>query len=66
MEKLQVCKGLQHDLDFSGFQNATPLEMGNVISGGVNFVLDSKKSVLKDLFLKEALLYGRHNFPVLA
>ncbi len=56
VEKLQVCKDLLHGFDFSGFQNATPLEMAKLISGGVNFVLDPKKPDLKDLFLKEALL----------
>ena len=56
MEKLQVCKDLLHGFDFSSFQNATPLEMAKLISGGVNFVLDPKKPDLKDLFLKEALL----------
>ena len=56
VEKLQVCKDLLHGYDFSGFQNATPLVMAKLISGGVNFVLDPKKPDLKDLFLKEALL----------
>jgi type I restriction enzyme R subunit len=56
VEKLQVCKDLLHGYDFSGFQNATPLAMAKLISGGVNFVLDPKKPELKDLFLKEALL----------
>lgn len=56
VEKLQVCKDLLHGFDFSGFQDASPLEMARLIAGGVNFVLDPKKSELKDLFLKEALL----------
>ena len=56
VEKLQVCKDLLHGYDFSGFQNATPLEMAKLISGGVNFVLDPRNPDLKDLFLKEALL----------
>ena len=56
VEKLQVCKDLLHGYDFSGFQNATPLAMAKLISGGVNFVLDPKKPDLKDLFLKEVLL----------
>ncbi|MBO5324571.1 MAG: type I restriction endonuclease subunit R [Oscillospiraceae bacterium] len=56
VEKLQVCKDLLHGFDFSGFQNATPLKMAQLIAGGVNFVLDPKNPDLKDLFLKEALL----------
>lgn len=55
-EKLQVCKDLLHGFDFSGFQDASPLDMAKLISGGVNFVLDPRKPKLKDLFLKEALL----------
>ena len=56
VEKLQVCKDLLHGFDFSGFQDASPLDMAKLISGGVNFVLDPRKPKLKDLFLKEALL----------
>lgn len=56
VEKLQVCKDLLHGFDFSGFQNATPLKMAQLIAGGANFVLDPRNPDLKDLFLKEALL----------
>lgn len=55
-EKLQVCKDLLHGFDFSGFFDGSPLTMAKVITGGVNFVLDSGKPDRKDLFLKEALL----------
>lgn len=53
-EKLQVCKDLMYGFDFSGFVAGTPLVMANLITGGINFILDSADK--KDLFLKEALL----------
>ena len=55
-EKLQVCKDLMHGFDFSAFFNGTSLQMAQTISGGVNFVLDTKAKDRKELFLKEALL----------
>lgn len=55
-EKLQVCKDLLHGFDFSGFADASPLEMAKLVTGGVNFVLDAKNPERKDLFLKEAML----------
>lgn len=56
IEKLQVCKDLLYGFDYSGFMSGTPLEMAKCISGGANFVLDVKRSELKEQFLKEALL----------
>ena len=56
VEKLQVCKDLLYGFDYSGFMSGTPLEMAKCISGGANFVLDAKKSTLKEQYLKEALL----------
>lgn len=55
-EKLQVCKDLLHGFDFSGFAGGTPLVMARLITGGVDFVLDSRNPKRKELFLKEALL----------
>lgn len=56
VEKLQVCKDLLHGFDFSGFQGGTPLEMARLIAGGANYIMDPKKTDLKELFLKEAFL----------
>ncbi|MCR5457623.1 MAG: type I restriction endonuclease subunit R [Clostridiales bacterium] len=56
MEKLQVCKDLMFGFDFSGFISGTPLEMAKAISGGANFVLDAKRPMLKEQYLREALL----------
>ena len=55
-EKLQVCKDLLHDFDFSNFVDGSPLVKAKLITGGVNFVLDAKVPERKDLFLKEAML----------
>lgn len=55
-EKLQVCKDLLHGFDFSGFIGGSPLVMAKLVTGGVNFVLDTKAPKRKDLFLREAML----------
>ena len=55
-EKLQVCKDLMYRFDYSEFFKESSLAMAKTITGGANFVLDSKNPERKDLFLKEALL----------
>ena len=55
-EKLQVCRDLMHGFDYSIFFTGTSLQMAQIISGGVNFVLDAKVPERKELFQKEALL----------
>lgn len=55
-EKLQVCRDLMHGFDYSIFFTGTSLQMAQIISGGVNFVLDAKVPKRKELFQKEALL----------
>lgn len=55
-EKLQVCHDLMHGFDYNVFFDGTALQRAQVISGGVNFVLDVGASKRKELFLKEALL----------
>lgn len=55
-EKLQVCKDLMYGFDYSEFFGDSSLAMAKTITGGANFVLDSKNPERKDLFLKEALL----------
>lgn len=56
LEKLQVCHDLMHGFDYNVFFDGTALQRAQVISGGVNFVLDVGASKRKELFLKEALL----------
>ena len=55
-EKLQVCHDLMHGFDYNVFFDGTALQRAQVISGGVNFVLDVGAPKRKELFLKEALL----------
>ena len=55
-EKLDVCRGLFHHYDYSGFANGTPLVMAQLISGGANFVLDPSDKDRKELFLKESMM----------
>ena len=55
-EKLDVCRGLFHHYDYSGFANGTPLVMAQLISGGANFVLDPADKDRKELFLKESMM----------
>ena len=55
-EKLQVCRDLMYGFDYSIFFTGTSLQMAQIISGGVNFVLDAKVPKRKELFQKEALL----------
>ena len=55
-EKLQVCKDLMYGFDYSDFFKESSLVLAKTITGGANFVLDSKNPERKDLFLKEALL----------
>lgn len=55
-EKLQVCRDLFHGFDYSRFFTGTPLEKAQIITGGVNFILDAKEPKRKELFAKEALL----------
>ena len=54
-EKLQVCKDLLYGYNYTSFFGGSPLEMAKAVTGGVNFVLDSRVPDRKDLFLKEAM-----------
>ena len=66
-EKLQVCRDLFHDYDYSRFFGGSPLTMAKLIAGGVNYVLDpaapptvhvmgGDTPTRKDMFIKEAML----------
>ena len=66
-EKLQVCRDLFHDFDYSGFIGGSPLAMAKLIAGGANYVLDPAAPPTvhvadddtpsrKDLFIREATL----------
>ena len=58
IEKLEVCRDLFHDFDYSKFMNesATDLARAKAISGGVNFISGVDKEKKKEAFIKEAML----------
>lgn len=63
MEKLEVCQGLFHGFNYSGFQHSSDLERAQLIKGGVNFLMSPNQQENKELFAKEALLL--HNSKTL-
>ena len=56
IEKLEVCRGLLHGFDYSGFAKGRNLERAKLISGAVNFIIAREKEKQKEDFVKEALL----------
>ena len=59
LEKLQICKDLFHDYDYSLFMNGTDLQRGKTISGAVNFIIAPDKEVDREAFLREALMLNQ-------
>ena len=55
-EKMSVCRDLFYGYDYSKFMTGTDLERAKCISGAVNFIVDVKKDVQKEAFLKESYL----------
>ncbi len=55
-EKLEVCKDLLHEYDYSGFMKGTELERAKAITGAVNFVAAPDKEQLLKTYIKEAFL----------
>ena len=55
-EKLSVCRDLFYGYDYNKFMDGTDLERAKCISGAVNFIVDVKKDVQKEAFLKESYL----------
>lgn len=56
IEKLEVCRGLLHGFDYSGFAKGSNLGRAKLISGAVNFIIAREKEKQKEDFVKEALL----------
>ena len=56
IEKLEVCRGLLHGFDYSGFAKGSNLERAKLISAAVNFIIAREKEKQKEDFVKEALL----------
>ncbi len=58
-EKLEVCKDLLHEYDYSGFMKGTDLERAKAITGAVNYVAAPDKEVLLKTYIKEAFLLNQ-------
>src|SRR5574344_123370 len=56
LEKLQVCRDLFHNFDYSKFITGSDLDRTKAISGAVDFIISPKKNMEKESFIKEALL----------
>ncbi|MBR6200768.1 MAG: type I restriction endonuclease subunit R [Spirochaetales bacterium] len=59
-EKLQICRELFHGYDYSAFFGSdgvtNELNMGKIITGAVNFLLDRSREQSRESYSKEALL----------
>ncbi|MCM1271913.1 MAG: type I restriction endonuclease subunit R [Ruminococcus flavefaciens] len=55
-EKLQICRDLLHNYDYSAFFSGNELTAGRTITGAVNFLMDRKRENAKECYTKEALL----------
>ena len=55
-EKLQVCRDLLHDFDYSEFATGSNLVRARLISGATNFIITREKNKEKDAFIKQALM----------
>ena len=58
-EKLEVCKDLLHEYDYSGFINGSDLERAKAITGAVNFIAAPQKENLLKTYIKEAFLLNQ-------
>jgi type I restriction enzyme R subunit len=57
IEKLEVCRSLLYEFDYSAFITATSdLKRANAIKGGVNFLSAQDKEKARETFIKEAIL----------
>jgi type I restriction enzyme R subunit len=58
IEKLEVCRNLFYDFDYSAFMNesSSDLVRAKSISGGVNFLSGIERGEAKESFIKEAML----------
>ena len=56
VEKLEVCRDLIHEFDYSQFMNGTDLERAKAITGAVNYLAAPSKYELLKQYLKEAYL----------
>lgn len=55
-EKLEICRGLLHGIDYNAWYDGTNPERSELIKGGVNFMLAVKEQDRKKNFIKESQL----------
>lgn len=56
LEKLEICRDIFHEFDYSKFMTGTNLERSKTINQGLNFILDVSREDDKDDFMKECTL----------
>ena len=58
-EKLEICRDLLHGFDYSGFYEGSNPERAQLIVGGTNFLLESRREArLKDYIKESQLLHN--------
>ena len=55
-ELLEICRGLLHGYDYSGFHHGTPLQRAQIIKGAVNFFLAPSMEEKRKDFVKQSTL----------
>ena len=55
-EKLQICRELLHEYDYSAFFGGNELTAGRTITGAVNFLMEREREKDRESYTKEALL----------
>lgn len=59
VEKLEICRDLFHQFDYSKFETGSELEKAKTISSAVNFIMDRKRVKDKEAFMKESLILSQ-------
>ncbi|MCO8192947.1 type I restriction endonuclease subunit R [Anaerofustis sp. NSJ-163] len=59
VEKLEICRDLFHQFDYSKFEIGSELEKAKTISSAVNFIMDRKRVKDKEAFMKESLILSQ-------
>ena len=52
-EKIQICRDLLHEYDYSAFFGGNELTAGRTITGAVNFLMDIKRGKEREIYSKE-------------
>ncbi len=55
-EKLEVCRDMFHNYDYSKFQSGSDADRAQIIKGGVNFIMSPDQQDTLTLFMKESTL----------